>query len=161
MWNQDMVEAAIKSNDVERFDDEVTISEKASPTGKEAKRAFINYRALTATGMAAMCGGKYDPMKPSPKKGEKDERTDVEKEYGACDYFNYGYDLELRQKARTALLSELEGPEKSVRKLVLMLLAAENTEEDVRDTVINSPKFKGVDGLENMVESALKSVPKK
>jgi hypothetical protein len=158
MWNQEMVDKAIENGDVRKFEDVVTIGERPSPTKKEEKASFMNYRALTATGMAALCGGKYEPAKDGPEKGKKDERTDFDKEWGACNYFNYGFDLELRQAARTKLLNDLQGSEKQIVKLATMLLLAENSPEDVKDMIMNSPKWKATENLEAIVDAALRAI---
>lgn len=156
-FDKNLVEQAIQNGDLRREQDDVTVSAKASPNGKEAKRAYTKYVALTATGMAALCGGKFDPMTPKPEEGE-DTRTDAQKEAGACDYFNYGYDLEARATARQALMNELEGPEKQIKKAVVNLRGMDYDDETVRQQILNSPKFKGVEGIDKLITSALAQV---
>lgn len=134
----------------------VEISDKASPTGKGAKTQYRKLVAQDAQGMAAMCGGKIVPATPKPEEG-KDERTEEQKAAGACDYFNYGYDLEVRAKIRTDLMGTLEGPEKQITKLVAGLKAAGFDADAIRTTVLGSPKFQGTDGLANLIDRALKA----
>lgn len=157
MFDKNLVEQAIQSGDLRKETDEITVSAKASPNGKEAKRSYTKYVALSATGMAALCGGKFDPMTVKPEEGE-DVRTDAQKEAGACDYFNYGYDLEARASARQQLMSELEGPEKQIKKAVLNLRGMDYDDETVRQQILNSPKFKGVEGIDKLISSALAQV---
>ena len=156
-FDKAMVEAAVKSGDVLKVNDEVTVTAKASPNGKEAKRSYTKYIALTASGMAALCGGKFDPMTPKPDEGD-DNRTDAQKEAGACDYFNYGYDLEARATARQALMGELEGPEKQIKKSVISLRGMDYDDETVRKHIMESPKFKGVEGIDRLITNALAQV---
>jgi hypothetical protein len=136
--------------------DEVEVSDKASPTGKGAKRPYIRLDALNGAGLAQMFDGKIEPMTLKPEEGE-DKRTAQQKEKGACDYTNYGYDLERRAAARLALMNELEGPEKLVKKAVVGMLGIGMEPVEVKTTILNSPKFKGVDGLAKLIDAALRS----
>lgn len=156
-FDRTLVDAAVQNGDLLKVTDEVTVSAKASPNSKEAKRAYTKYVALTASGMAALCGGKFDPMTPKPDEGE-DTRTDAQKEAGACDYFNYGYDLEARATTRQALMNELEGPEKQIKKAVINLRGMDYDDESVRAYILGSPKFKGVEGIDRLINNALAQV---
>lgn len=112
-----------------------------SPDGldKDAFKSYTGYEAQNARGMVALVG-KIEPKKTKPAEGD-DTRTDVEKESGACDYFNYGLDLELRAKVRAQLLSELEGPEKAITKGVKSLVEnAGMSESEARELVIKQRK---------------------
>lgn len=107
--------AAILAGDLAHAVEKVTISEKVSPTKKEESREFDALYALTVNGMAILMGGKLDAQTPKPAEG-KDERTEQERALGAADHFNYGRILNVRQNVRTALETDLEGPEKSIAK---------------------------------------------
>lgn len=149
----EMVQAAIKAGNVLSVQDEVKISEKASPTGKAAVKAYEKLIALNAKGMSALCGGKMVPATPKPAEG-KDERTEAEKAAGACDYFNYGFDLDVRATIRQELMGSLEGPEKTIKKAFDGMVLAGYSKAEAAELVRNSPKFKGVDGLENLLNRA-------
>lgn len=116
-----LVETAITESHVRAVQDVVKISAKASPDNKDHEKAYTRYEALDARGMAALCGGKIEPSTGAPAEG-KDERTDEQKANGACDYFNYGYDLDQRASVRASLMNELEGPEKAIAKAVKALV---------------------------------------
>jgi hypothetical protein len=151
----EQVRQAVAEGHIKASWDEVTISDKASPTGKGQKREYLRLDAQSAQGMAAIAGGK---MKPADPRGEgEDKRTPEQRAPGACDFFNYGYDLDVRASVRQALMGDLEGPEKAVKTAVKGFLAAEFAHDDIRSMIANSPKFKGVEGLEKMVEAALKA----
>lgn len=150
----DAVKAAIEAGHVKPVDAVVEITDKASPTGKGAKRSYTKLLAQDAQGMAAMCDGKINPATDKPAEG-KDERTDAEKANGAADYFNYGYDLQVRQEIRQALMGTLEGPEKQIKKSFDGMLLAGYSKDEAAELVRNSPKFKGVDGLDAFVAKAV------
>jgi hypothetical protein len=123
---------------------EVKISAKSSPTNKDETRQYPKLEALTAEGMAILCGGKIEPATSAPDEG-KDERTEDQKKAGACDYFNYGYDLTVRAKERAALESALEGPEKAIKKAVDALVAnAGFTADEARAMVIAQRQKQGL-----------------
>jgi len=148
----EMVQKAIAAGHVVSVQDEVKISEKASPTGKAASKAYEKLSALNAQGMAALCGGKMVPATAKPE--GKDERTEDQKAAGACDYFNYGYDLDVRASIRQELMGSLEGPEKSIKKAFDAMVASGYSKQDAAEIVRNSPKFKGVEGIENLINRA-------
>lgn len=132
----DTFRAAISAGHLKLTEGEVKISAKSSPTNKDETRAYPKLEALTAEGMAILCGGKIEPATSAPENG-KDERTDDQKRTGACDYFNYGYDLSIRAKERAALESALEGPEKAIKKAVDALVAnAGFSPEEARAMVV-------------------------
>lgn len=140
MEMNDMLKAAIEAGDVVVVTDKVTISEKASPNGKAAEQEYQRYSAQNGRGMAALCNGKLEPATSKPEEGD-DTRTDVQKQAGACDYFNYGFDLEARAQARAKLMSSLEGPEKAILKAVKSLVDnAGFSEAQARELVINQRK---------------------
>lgn len=143
----DMVKAAIEAGHIIVMDAEVEITDKASPTGKGTKRKYEKLLAQNAQGMAAMCDGKIVPGTDKPKEG-KDERTDEQKANGACDYFNYGFDLQVRAEIRQSLMGTLEGPEKQIKRSFDGMLLADYSKEDAAEMIRNSPKFKGVDGID-------------
>lgn len=131
----DDIREGIKAGHIVASRGEVVISEKASPTGKGAKSFYLQMDAQNAVGMALLAGGKMEPATLKPE-GD-DTRTDEQKAVGACDYYNYGRDLDVRAKVRQQLMSELEGPEKSIKKAVDSLVA--NTgmaEADARTFVL-------------------------
>ena len=147
--------AAITAGDVTAVWGNVHISEKASPTGKAADKEYVSLGARTLKGMAFLCGGKVEPQTPKPEDGE-DTRTEQQKEPGASDYFNYGFDLDLRQPVRNTLMGTLEGPEKAVKAAVKGLLAMGLEGDALRTAIKNSPKFKDVEGIDKFIDAALK-----
>lgn len=124
--------------------EEVTIKAKTSPTRKDESRAFDAFYALDAEGMMILCNGKIEPATPTPAEG-KDERSDEQKAYGACDHFNYGRLLNVRQVERGRLEASIEGPEKSIAKLVKAMIdgGLAETETEAREEVIARLKKKG------------------
>lgn len=110
------IKAAIEAKDILVEAAEVTVSAKASPDGKEHKRAYEALRPQTMAGMLALCDGKVEPSTPKAAEG-KDERTDAQKAAGICDYFDYAYDLETRARIRAAMTQGLEGPDKAIEKV--------------------------------------------
>lgn len=128
----------------------VEVSAKKSPTGKGGKRSYVRLEARNGRGMGTICKGVIDP---APERVEGQPKPQV----GACDYFNYGSDLDRKAPVRAALMTTLEGPEKAVKKTVLGLIAAEMEPDEIRAFVRNAPKFKGVEGLDKLIDSALAS----
>lgn len=124
---------------------EVKIKKDTSPTGKDEVQPYAKLEAVTAEGMAILTGGKIEPATPAPKEG-KDERTPEQKRDGACDHFNYGLDLQIRQTIRGKLATELEGPAKTIEKLAKALLENgwADTIEDARAQVIAKRVEKGM-----------------
>lgn len=149
----DIVKAAIEAGHVKAEDAVVEITDKASPTGKGAKMPYTRLYALDAQGMAAICDGKIEPATEKPTEG-KDERTDAQKAAGAADYFNYGYDLNVRAEIRQKLMGTLEGPEKQIKKAFDGMVLAGYSKEEAAELVKNSPKFKGVDGIDAFLAKA-------
>jgi hypothetical protein len=99
----------------------IKISAKVSPTKKDETREFDALYALDALGMGLLMGGKIE----AASEAEKDDTVEVAKakaKLGACDHFNYGRILNVRQNVRTALESDLEGPEKAIAKQVKALV---------------------------------------
>lgn len=124
--------------------EEVTIKAKTSPTKKDESRKFDAFYALDAEGMMILCNGKIEPATPTPATG-KDERSDAEKAYGACDHFNYGRLLNVRQVERGRLEASIEGPEKQIAKLVKQMVdgGLHENEGEAREEVIARLKKKG------------------
>jgi hypothetical protein len=145
MVNKELVDAAVTEGSVKTEQDEVTVGAKSSPDGKEHKRPYTRFTALNAKGMAALCNGKIVPATSKPAEGTKDERTDADKAVGACDYFNYGFDLDIRASERAILMGELEGPEKAIAKVVKALVdGGLFNETEAKDYVITQRKAKGL-----------------
>ena len=136
--------------------DKVTISAQAGKTAKDTVGAYIRLEALNTQGLSLLFDGKINPETPKPEKGE-DTRTPEEKQRGACDYANYGYDLERRASIRQKLMATLEGPEKAVKNAVKGMLGLEMEPAEIKDRIINSPKFKGTPGLDKLVDAALRA----
>lgn len=113
----DSVLAAILAGHIGHDVETVTIGAKTSPTNKDEKQEFDALYALDAEGMAILSGGKIEAQTPKPTEG-KDERTDEQKRLGACDHFNYGRLLSVRQNVRTDLEDRIAGPEKAIDKTV-------------------------------------------
>lgn len=149
------LQAAVTAKDIAASFDEVSISDKASPTGKGAVKSYVRLEALTLKGQSVLCHGKTTPQTAKPAEGE-DTRTDEQKRPGACDYFNYGFDLDVRAPIRQSLMNTLEGPEKAVKKAVAGLLAMGLEGDTLRTAIKNSPKFSGVDGIDKFIDTALK-----
>ena len=112
----DALKAAIAEGHLTPERGEVEIGAKASPTKVAASRFYLQLWANDAQGMAVLCNGKLGCVTPRPE-GD-DTRTEVEKAKGACDYFNYGYDLRINANVRAALMATLEGPEKAIKQSV-------------------------------------------
>lgn len=107
---------------------DVTISAKVTKTRDE----FVTYDklvALTFVGQALLAGGKEAPATAAPAEG-KDERTEDQKAKGACDHFNYGFDLEVKRELRGKLAELIEGPAKAIAKAATTLL-----DQGVADTL--------------------------
>ena len=122
----------------------VTVRAKSSPTKKDEHQPYVAYFAKTGRGMALLCGGKVEPMTVKAEEG-KDERTDAQKAAGACDYFNYGYDLDVRQPIRVKLEDSLAGPEKAIDKMVKQLVdGGLYSEPEARAFVIERRKTQGL-----------------
>lgn len=158
----DVVKAAIEAKDIVLEAKDVTVSAKALkaqgippetvkaaglPTNKDGDIVVsVNIPvAQNAKGMAALCNGKIAPATAKPETG-KDERTDEQKAVGACDYFNYGVDLEIRQASRQGIMAKLESPEKAIEKMVKALVdgGLYETEAAAREYVVESRKAKGL-----------------
>jgi len=148
----------IASGNVQVSWDTVDVSAKKSPTGKAAYRYYLRIEARNAAGQSQVFGklNAATSEKDIPADATADQRKALEAK-GACDYANYGYDLERRAAARQALLGELEGPEKAVKKAVIGMLAIDMTPEEIRAQIMGSAKFKGFEGLANIVDSALQA----
>lgn len=137
------LQTAITEGHVSPARGEVVITTKASPTGKGAQQFYLVLDALDARGQAVLCNGKLEPATRKPE-GE-DSRTDAQKATGACDYFNYGFDLDVRSKVRAKLMGTLEGPEKAIKKAIDSLVAnAGFTEEMAREIVIKQRTAAGL-----------------
>jgi hypothetical protein len=137
------LKAAVDAGDVSAIEDKVSISDKASPTGKGLERSYIRLGANTAKGMAVLNGGKINPASPKPEQGD-DTRTDEQKANGACDYHNYGYDLDARAKIRAGMMTELEGPEKAINKAVKALVDAGMPEDTARNIIVEQRRKAGL-----------------
>lgn len=132
----ELVKSAVDSGDIRVESGEVEISAKASPDNQAHTRPYTRLVALTVAGMQALCGGKIEPATAKPEEGD-DNRTDEEKANGVCDYFNYGFDLSVRSRERSALAASLEGPEKAIAKAVKSLVDNAGFDaETARATVI-------------------------
>ena len=149
----DLVKAAIEAGHIKVETKTVEISDKASPTTKGVAADYQRLYAQNAQGMAAICNGKIVPATDKPAEG-KDERTDEEKAAGACDYFNYGHDLEVKAEIRQELMDTLVGPEKGIKKAYDGAVLMGYSKTEAADLVRNSPKFKGVEGLEELLKRA-------
>jgi len=122
--------------------EEVKISAKTSPTHKDETRAFDAFYALDAEGMLILSGGKVAPSTPAPKEG-KDERSDEERRTGACDHYNYGRLLQVRALERSRLETSIEGPEKTIIRLVKLGVEGglyDNVTEGLETVIANMKK---------------------
>jgi hypothetical protein len=140
--------AARNEGKIAAFWSRASITVKAKKVAKGGKRAYVRLESLNGRGMNVLAKGIID-VQPKPKEGKA--------VVSGCDCFNYGLDLMRRVPVRQALEESLAGPEKAVKKLVLGLLAGEESPEDVRAFVKNSKKFKGVEGLDKLIDAALAS----
>lgn len=147
-WPEAQVKAvgeAVAAGHILRTLAEVTIRAKSSPTKKDEIQPYWAYFAQNARGMAVLCNMKIEPATPKPETG-KDERTEAQKAVGACDYFNYGFDLDLRQPIRVSLEDDIAGPENAIAKAVKQLVDGGlfKTGEAARTFVIERRKAEGM-----------------
>ena len=100
---------------------DVTISADKSPTKKAEAQPYEKLEAISPEGMVLLSGGK---LEPAVLRGDEkiDPRSDADRIKGACDFFNYGLDLEVKRNLRKALETEISGPEKAIRKLAQALV---------------------------------------
>jgi hypothetical protein len=129
-----------------------------NPTGKNLFGFYLRLLAMDTEGQLALCNGLERPsVVPKDEKGNtipEDKRTAEQIEaakVGACDWFNYGSDLERKQLCRKAILAAVEGPEKAIRKSFEGMILAGYDKAEAAAMLRNSPKFKDVDGLENLL----------
>lgn len=134
----------------------VLVGKDASPTKQAVFREYLKLDSQSGEGMRDIMNGKIKPATPKPAEG-KDERTPDQKAAGACDMFNYGYDLDVRAKVRIDLIQSLEGPEKAIANMIKGLRAGENDDDTIRTIVLASPKFKGTANLDLILNAALLS----
>lgn len=119
------IASAVEAKHLTMSVEKVTIGAKASPTGKDESLEYVKLSALDAEGMALLSDGKLEASTPAPAEdGAKDERTKEQKANGAADYFNYGFDLSVRQKVRAELAEQIEGPSKVIAKAAEQLVKA-------------------------------------
>lgn len=149
--------SAIKDGHILATWSTVVVTAKVSPTGKAGSKPYVRLEAQNANGLAALFEGFINAAVPEDKlpDGISVEEKKKKTTKGACDYANYGLDLERRAQIRQQLLSELEGPEKTVRKAVASFLAMEYEPAEVKTMIMNSPKYRDVDGLEKIVDTAI------
>jgi hypothetical protein len=93
---------------------DLTISAKVTKT-KDETLVYEKLIALNFEGQSFLTGGKEEPALDLAE-GAKDERTEEEKAKGACDHFNYGFDLEVKRILRGKLAELIEGPAKVIAK---------------------------------------------
>lgn len=121
----DVLAAAIEAGHLRAVGlENVTIGKKVSPTGKDESQAYEKLQAMDLEGMVILSLGKIEPATDKPEEPAKDERTDEQKKTGACDHFNYGQDLAIRQQLRGQLNGEIEGPSKVIAKTAEGLVKA-------------------------------------
>ena len=122
---EDVISAAIEAGHLRAVGlENVTIGKKVSPTGKDETQAYEKLQACDLEGMVILSGGKIEPATDKPEEPAKDERTDEQKKTGACDHFNYGQDLAIRQQLRGVLAGDIEGPSKVIAKTAEGLVKA-------------------------------------
>jgi hypothetical protein len=97
---------------------ELTISAKVTKA-KDEVLVYEKLIALTFAGALALSGGKEEPATVAT---EGAELTDEQKAKGACDHFNYGFDLEIKRILRGKLAELIEGPAKVIAKAAQNLL---------------------------------------
>lgn len=120
----EQIAAAIEAGDIANVGStDVTIKVDASKTGKDEVLPYEKLVALTLDGMVLLAGGKVEPATEAPTEG-KDERTDAQKQKGACDHFNYGLDLDVKRYLRRILSNEIEGPAKIIAQTAQKLVDA-------------------------------------
>lgn len=131
----EQIAAAVEAKHILMSVENVTIGAKASPTGKDEKLDYVKLTALDVEGMALLADGKLEAATTAPADvldadgkvvtaAGKDERTKEQKANGAADYFNYGFDLSVRQKVRAELAEQIEGPSKVIAKAAEQLVKA-------------------------------------
>lgn len=99
---------------------DLTISAKVTKT-KDETLVYEKLIALNFEGQSFLTGGKEEPALDLAE-GAKDERTEEEKAKGACDHFNYGFDLEVKRILRGKLAELIEGPAKVIAKAAQNLI---------------------------------------
>lgn len=120
----DAIAAGIEAGDLANVGStDVTIKMGTSGAKKDETLPYEKLVALTFDGQLILSGGKMEPGTDAPKEG-KDERTKEQKQKGACDHFNYGYDLDIKRELRRQLSEELEGPAKVILKAAERLVDA-------------------------------------
>lgn len=148
----------IKDGNLIAFWNTQNVTENAKGAARAEVGWFIGIKAVNGDGMLQGSNNKIDLAVRDADKLEKmtPEERAVAKLKGACDIWNYGMDLERRRMFRKGLMAKVEGPDKAVKKVVLGMLAAdEYTHEEIREMVSNLKKFKGVAGLEKIVNQVL------
>jgi len=140
----DAIRKAVAEKHIAAVQSKVTIRAKSSPTKKDESQPYIAYFANDARGMSVLCGGKIEPAMVKPEEG-KDERTGAQRAPGACDYFNYGFDLDVRQPIRIMLEDSLAGPERAIEKVVKSLVdGGLFGEKDAREFVVSQRTARGL-----------------
>jgi hypothetical protein len=141
------IREGILSGDIAHQIEEVKVSAKVSPTKKDEVRKFDAYYALTAQGMLILCGGKLEPQ--TDTKSIPDDATDAQRKElrrkGACDHFNYGRLLEVRQVERGILEDSIMGHEKAIDKQVKLTMDGGlfDSDDEARAHVIKQWKKTG------------------
>lgn len=141
----DLLAKAVEAGDLAVESGEVKITAKASPDGKEHKREYRKYSALTLEGALLLCGGKMEPATAKPEGDDvKDERTPEQKRAGVLDHFSYGFDLDVRSTIRSQIMGTLEDPEKAIKKAVDALVGSGFDAADARAMVLAQRKKAGL-----------------
>lgn len=134
---------------------EIEISDEASPTAKGVLTEYIRLYSLDVQGISILNDGKMKPQTPKPTTGD-DTRTDEEKRKGACDYHDYGHDLEVKRVIRQAIMKTLEGPEKAIKVSVVGLRGMGILDSEIPAMIKASPRWAGVEGLDAIIAAVLK-----
>lgn len=153
------IQAAVAAGDVQPFIGVVNIRADASPTKVAASKEYLGLSAMTGKGMAALNGGRIKPALPKPEKDAKDERTAEQKLPGACDWHNYGYDLDVRRIVRAEIMATLEGPDKAVAVAIKGMRGMGWSDAKIRRELLEDEesKFKAHPAIDKIVDAALAS----
>jgi hypothetical protein len=122
----------------------VDASDKAKNVAKAGWKWYIRLRCVNGEGMLQMCDDKIDIATTDGEVLAKlsSKEREIAEAKGACDHCNYGMDLERRRQTRDKLMTELEGPEKLIKKVVIgMVLSDDMTHDEIRQRILNNKKW--------------------
>jgi len=136
----DRIQELIAAGEIANLGDtELTISAKVTKT-KDETLVYEKLIALSFNGQLALAGEKEEIATVAT---EGVELTPEQEAKGACDHFNYGFDLEVKRILRGKLAELIEGPAKAIAKGAQNLIDngfAETMEEAI--TMVKASRVK-------------------